>query len=153
MHYRHATMAVSALHMTYLKLKKQVYQILTAKHESLALSAICVVLQSIQEQNCHVLHACTQIFVKCALADISASANLLFTSEKDKFTILVHLMWETFAIHNTYFMWLVKGLLKAFMQISLDHNSSFDQNFGDLQLALLMSELTAQDFTVEMLCC
>jgi len=125
-------MTVSALHMTYLKLKKQVYQILTAKHESLALSAICVVLQSIQEQNCHVLHACTQIFVKCALADISASANLLFTSEKDKFTILVHLM---------------------FMQISLDHNSSFDQNSGNLQLALLMSELTAQDFTVEMLCC
>jgi len=40
-------MTVSALHMTYLKLKKQVYQILTAKHESLALSAICVALHLI----------------------------------------------------------------------------------------------------------
>jgi len=136
-------MAVSALHMTYLKSKKQVYQILTAKHESFALSAICVALQSIQEQNCYVLHAYTQIFVKCALTDISASANLLFMSEKDKFTILVHLIQEAFAIHDTYFMWLAEGSLKTFMQISLNCDFSFDQNSDDLQLTLLMLKLTA----------
>lgn len=54
-------MAVSALYMAYLKPEKRVYQILAAKHESLALPAIRVALQSIRQQNCHALHACAQI--------------------------------------------------------------------------------------------
>jgi hypothetical protein len=121
-------MAVSALHMAYLKPEKRVYQILAAKHESLALPAIRVALQSIRQQNCHALHACAQIFVKCALADISASANLLFTPEKDKVAVLVHLMRGAFAIRDAYFMWLAEGPLKASMQIPLDRNPSFEMS-------------------------
>jgi hypothetical protein len=146
-------MAISALHMAYLKPEKRAYQILAAKHESLALPAIRVALQSIREQDCHALHACAQIFVKCALADISASANLLFTPEKDKVAVLVHLMRGAFAIRDVYFMWLVEGPLKASIQIPLDRDPSFQQNPGDLHLALLVPELTSRDPAVGTLCC
>jgi hypothetical protein len=40
-------MAVSALHMAFLKPEKRGYQILAAKHESLALPAIRAALQSV----------------------------------------------------------------------------------------------------------
>ncbi len=62
-------------------------------------------------------------------------------------------MRGAFAIRDAYFMWLAEGPLKASMQIPLDRNPSFDQNPGDLQLALLVPELTARDLTVGMLCC
>lgn len=61
-------------------------------------------------------------------------------------------MRGAFAIRDAYFMWLAKDPLKASMQISLDRNPSFDQNPSDLQLALLVSELTTRDLTIGMLC-
>jgi hypothetical protein len=40
-------MAISALHIAYLKPEKRAYQILTTKHESLILPAIYIALQLI----------------------------------------------------------------------------------------------------------
>jgi hypothetical protein len=65
-------MAVSALHMAYLKPEKRGYQILAVKYESFALPAMRAALQAVRWQNCHTLHACGHMVVKYAFADFSA---------------------------------------------------------------------------------
>ena len=136
---RHAILAISALHIAYLRPEEsESYLLLAVHHETVALPLIRSALTELNEENCHVLYACGHLIVKYAFACPHIPGSLVFSSSAGTLSEFVPLLRGAFSVHDHCLPWLAAGPLGSSLEVATNPNPNFGQNPNDPRLAALI---------------
>ena len=136
---RHAILAISALHIAYLRPEESESYLLSAvHHEAIALPLIRSALTELDEENCHVLYACGHLIVKYAFAYPHIPGSLVFSSGAGTLSEFVPLLRGAFSVHDHCLPWLTAGPLGSCFEVPVNPNPNFSQYPNDARLAALL---------------
>lgn len=136
---RHAALAITALHISYLRPdESESYLVFAARHESIALPLIRSGLTELDEENCHALYACGHLIIKYAFACPHFPGSLVFSSGIGTVAELVPLLRGAFSVQDHCREWLTAGPFASCLEVPLSPNPSFSLNPDDERLAALL---------------
>jgi hypothetical protein len=136
---RHVILAMSALHIAYLRpAGKETYQLLAARHQALALPVIRSGLTNLNEENCHALFTCSHILVKCAFASPHPPGSLIFSPGRGDVAELVPLLRGASSIFEYARGWLTAGPFGHCLPPPMDEDPNYSQNHEDERYASLL---------------
>ena len=151
---RHALLALSSLHMAYLRpTETEDYELQATHHQNLALPLFRTALTNVTENNCHALYACGHLVTKCAFASQHLRRSLVFSPTKYTASEVFRLLRGAFSIHDCAYEWLSSGPLGFCLEKPLDADPRFDLYPDDPHLARLLSILLANDSDDINICC
>ncbi|KAH8653772.1 hypothetical protein BX600DRAFT_471619 [Xylariales sp. PMI_506] len=150
----HALLALSSLHMAYVKpAEAERYETLAAHHESLALPLFRSALENVTESNCHALYACGHLVAKYAFANPQSRQTLVFSTSLGTVSEFILLLRGSFSIHNYALEWLSNGPLGFCLEKPLESNPDFSKNPDDAHLARVLSLLLTDSGEDTNVCC
>ena len=107
---RHATMAVTALHVAFLQpAQRDIYSVLGKHHYDIALPLFRENLPFINKSNCHPLYGCSQIILKYLFAVEPDPRPFFFAAQDDSMAEMITLIKGAYLIRDTYVEWLKEG--------------------------------------------
>jgi hypothetical protein len=142
-------MAITALHIAYLKpTGSESYLLRASHHHTLALPLIASALTKVTEENCHALHCCGHLVTKFAFAVPRGSSALFPTLNDELLSEWFSLVRGAYYIYTFALEWLSAGPLRSSLEISNDLDAEFSQNPTDshyARLLLLFPDISSGD--------
>ncbi|KAH8815382.1 hypothetical protein F5884DRAFT_851857 [Xylogone sp. PMI_703] len=140
----HSIMAISALHIAYLRPQEAyAYRLLAAHHQNRALPLIRTAITCINEENCHALYACGNLVLKYAFA--APDSNLVFSDELGVVSEWVTLVRGSFSVSEFAMKWLSNGPFSSSLEKPIVLDVDFSLNPDDYRFAPLVSVLAMND--------